>query len=55
MNEQVETIEKTAQESLGVREENKVVEATVAHRRGMLLSEEAERFIQRLENDTQLL
>jgi hypothetical protein len=55
MDEQVETIEQTAQESLRVREENRAVEATEAQRRGMLLLEEAQRVIQRLENDPQLL
>jgi hypothetical protein len=54
MDEQVETIEQTTQESLRVREENRVVEATEAQRRGMLLLEEAQRVIQRLENDPQL-
>lgn len=48
MDEQVETIEKTIQEALRVREENKAVEATEAQRRGILLLEEAERAMQRL-------
>ena len=48
-------IEQTNQEALRVREENRVVESTKAHRRGMLLLEEAKIFIQRLENDPQLL
>jgi hypothetical protein len=48
MDEQVETIEKTTQESLRVSEENKVVEATEAHRRGIILLEEAQIVIQRL-------
>jgi hypothetical protein len=39
MYEKVETIEKTAQESLRVREENRAVEATKAQRRGMMLLE----------------
>jgi hypothetical protein len=55
MDEQVETIEQMAQEALRVREENRAVEATEAQRRGMLLLEEAQRVIQRLENDPQLL
>jgi hypothetical protein len=37
MDEQVEMIEQTSQESLRVREENKSVEATEAQRTGMLL------------------
>lgn len=48
MDEQVETIEKTIQEALRVREENKAVEATEAQRKGILLLEEAERAMQRL-------
>jgi hypothetical protein len=37
MDEQVETIEQSAQEALRVREEKQAVEATEAQRRGMLL------------------
>jgi hypothetical protein len=55
MDEQVKMIEQLAQKSLKVREENRVVKATKAQRRGMLLLEEAQRVIQRLENDPQLL
>ena len=51
MDEQVEMIEHTNQESLKVREENIAIEATEAQRRGILLLEEAKRVIQRLEND----
>jgi hypothetical protein len=51
---QVETIEKTTQETLRVREENRVVEATEARRRGVLLLEEAQRAIQRVEKDPPL-
>jgi hypothetical protein len=54
IDDQVEMIEQTAQESLKVREVNKEVEATEAHRRGMLLLEEDQRVIQILENDHQL-
>jgi len=45
-------IEKITQESLRVREENREVEATEAQRRGMVLLEESQRVIQRLENDS---
>ena len=55
MDEQVEMIKQMAQEALRVREENRAVEATKAHRRGMLLLEESQRVIHRLENDPQLL
>ena len=48
MYEQVETIEQIAQESLTVREENVLVEATEAQRRGMFLLEESQRVIQNL-------
>jgi hypothetical protein len=54
MDEQVEMIEQTTQESLWVREENRAVEAIEAHRRGMFLLEEYQRIIQRLENNPQL-
>ena len=51
MDEQVEMIEQTTQDSLRVREENRAVEATKAQRKGMLLLEEAQRVNQRLEDD----
>jgi hypothetical protein len=51
MDEQVETIEKTTQDSLRVREENRVVESKKTRRRGMLLLEEAQKYIQRLEEN----
>jgi hypothetical protein len=54
MDEQVETIEHTTQETLRVREENKAVEATEACRRGLLLLEEVERAIQIFEEDPPL-
>jgi hypothetical protein len=54
MDEQVEMIEQTTQEALRVREENREVEATEARRRGMLLLEEAQRDIQRLEENPPL-
>ena len=41
MDEQVETIEHTSQETIRVREENQAVEATKAQRRGILLPEYA--------------
>jgi hypothetical protein len=40
MDEQVETIEHTAQEAIRVREENRAAEETEAQRRGILLLEE---------------
>jgi hypothetical protein len=46
MDEQVKMIEKTAQEALRVREENKAEEAIEAQRRRMLLLEEVQIFIQ---------
>jgi hypothetical protein len=55
MDEKVKMIEQTTQESLRVREENREVETIEAQRRGMLLLEESQRFIQRLENNPQLL
>jgi hypothetical protein len=42
MDEQVETIEKSAQEALRVREEIRAAETTEAQRRGFLLLEGAE-------------
>jgi hypothetical protein len=62
MDEQVETIEKSAQEALRAREEIRVVETTEAQRRGLfltpeahtrgfLLMEEAQRVIDQLQND----
>jgi hypothetical protein len=54
MDEQFKMIEHIAQEALRVREENRDVETTEAQRRGMLLLEEAQRVIQRLENDPHL-
>ena len=47
LDEQVETIEQTAQEALRVRDESKTVEVAKARSRGMLLLEEAQRDIQR--------
>jgi hypothetical protein len=49
MDDQVEMIEQTTQESLRVREENRAVEVAEAQRRGMMLLEEAQRDIQILE------
>jgi hypothetical protein len=46
LDEQVETIDHTSQESIGLREENKVAEATKSQKRGILLPEEAERAMQ---------
>jgi hypothetical protein len=54
LDEQVETIEQTTQEALRVRDERRTIEATEAQRRGMLLLEEAQRAIQRLEQDPPL-
>jgi hypothetical protein len=54
LDEQVETIEQTTQEALRVRDESRTVEATEARRRGMLLLEEAQRAIQRAEQDPPL-
>jgi hypothetical protein len=54
MDEKVETIEQTNQESLRVREENRAVEATEARRRGILLLEEAERAMKILGEDPPL-
>jgi hypothetical protein len=54
MDEQVDTIEHTAQEAIRVREENRAAEATEARRRGILLLEEDERVMQRLGEDPPL-
>jgi hypothetical protein len=54
MDEQIETIEQTTQESLRVREENRALEATKAQRRGILLLEEVKRAMQRLGEDPRL-
>jgi hypothetical protein len=55
MDEQVETKEQMAQEDLRVREENNATKATKAQRRGMLLLEGAQRVIQQLENNPELV
>jgi hypothetical protein len=54
LDEQVVKIEKTTQEALRVRDESRTIEATEARRRGMLLMEEAQRAIQREEQDPPL-
>lgn len=54
LDEQVETIEQTAQEALRVRDESKTVVVAKARSRGMLLLEEAQRAIQRAEQDPPL-
>jgi hypothetical protein len=55
MDEQVETIEKSAQEALRVQEEIIVTETTEAQRRGFLLLEGAQRIIDQLQNDPDLV
>jgi hypothetical protein len=55
MDEQVETIEQSAQEALRVREEIRATETTEAQRRGLLLLEGAQRVIDQLENDPQII
>ena len=54
LDEQVETIEQTTQEALRVRDESKTVVVAKARSRGMLLLEEAQRAIQRAEQDPPL-
>jgi hypothetical protein len=54
MEEQVDTIEQLAQEALRVRDESRAIEATEAQRRGMLLLEESQRVIERLQDDPML-
>jgi hypothetical protein len=51
----VKTIEQSAQEYLRVREEIRVAETTKAQRRGLLLLEGAQRVIDQLENDPQII
>jgi hypothetical protein len=55
MDEQVETIEQSAQEALRAREEIRVAETTEAQRRGLLLLEGAQRIIDQLKNDPDLI
>jgi hypothetical protein len=55
MDEQVETIEKLAQEALKVQEEIIETETTEAQRRGLLLLEGAQRIIDQLQNDPDLV
>lgn len=55
MDEQVETIEQSAQEALRAREEIREVEATEVQRRGLLLMEQEQRVIDQLQNDLDLL
>jgi hypothetical protein len=56
MDEQVETIEKSAQEALRAREEIRVVEKQQkAQRRGLLLIQGAQRIIDQLQNDLDLI
>jgi hypothetical protein len=54
MDEQVETIEQSAQEALRAREEIRATETTEAQRRGFLLLEGAQRIIDQLQNDPDL-
>jgi hypothetical protein len=49
MDEKVQTIEQITQESVRVREENRGVEESEARRRGILLLEESQRYMKRLE------
>jgi hypothetical protein len=55
MDEQVETIEQSAQEALRAREEIRATETTEAQRRGLLLLEGAQRIIDQLKNDPDLI
>jgi hypothetical protein len=55
MDEKVETIEQSTQESLRVREEIRLAETTESQRKGFLLLEGAQRVIDQLENDPQLI
>jgi len=55
MDEQVETIEQSAQEALRTREEIKVVEIKEAQRRGLPLLEGAQRIIDQLQNDHDMI
>jgi hypothetical protein len=55
MDEKGETIEQSAQEDLRVREGIKVAETIEAQRRGFLLLEGAQRVIDQLENDPQII
>jgi hypothetical protein len=51
----VETIEQSAQEALRAREEIRVAEAKEEQRRGLLLLEGAQRIIDQLKNDLDLV
>jgi hypothetical protein len=51
----VETIEQLSQEALGVREEIRAAEITKAQRRGLLLLKGAQRIIDQLHNDPDLV
>jgi hypothetical protein len=55
MEEKVETIEKLAQEALRVQEEIRATETTEAQRRGFLSLEGAQRIIDQLQNDHDLV
>jgi hypothetical protein len=55
MDEQVETIEESTQETLRVREEIRAIEPTKEKRRWLVLLEGAQRIINQLENNPQLI
>jgi hypothetical protein len=55
IDEQVERIEQSTQEALRVREEIRAMETTVAQRREFLLLEGAQRVIDQLENDLEII
>jgi hypothetical protein len=55
MDEQVETIEQSTLEALGVREEIIAAETIEAQRREFLLLEGAQRVIDQLQNDPELV
>jgi hypothetical protein len=55
MDEQVKTIEHSTQEALRAREEIRATETTKAQRRGLLLLEGAQRIIDQLKNDLDLI
>jgi hypothetical protein len=55
MDEQVETIEESSQEALKAREDIRATKTTEAQRRGFLLLEGAQRIIDQLQNDPDLV
>jgi len=54
MEEQVKTIEQSSQEAITFRYERREIEVIEAQRRGMLLLEDAQRVIERMQEDAML-